>query len=81
MAFLHGKVLEEAGRLKEAELAWRKALEGSVEPDVRTRLLVSLSVHEKDDGRRRKLLQEAVELNGNLIAAAGASLSLRLGRQ
>jgi len=54
-------------------------LEGDVDSDVRTRLLVELSAAEEDAGRRQQLLQEAVESNGNLVAAAGAALSLRFG--
>ncbi len=76
---LYGNLLKEAGRTKDAVQLWRKALENAVEPDVRTRILVSLAPLEEDAERRRQLLQEAVELNGNLMAAAGAALSLRFG--
>ncbi len=79
-ALLFGKVLQEAGRPQEAADVWREALQGDVDSDVRTRLLVDLSTVEEDAGRRRQLLQEAVELNGNLVAAAGAALSLRFGK-
>lgn len=79
--FLYGQLLQQTGKSKEAALLWQRALEGDVEPDVRSRLLVTLSAVEKEAKRRRQLLQEAVELNGNLIAAAGASLSLRFGNQ
>lgn len=78
-ALLYGKLLQQAGSPEEAVPLWRKAIEGESEPDVRTRLLVTLSSLEKDPNRRRQLLQEAVDLNGNLIAAAGARLSLRFG--
>jgi len=78
-ALLFGKLLREAGRPKEAADVWHQALEGDVDSDVRTRLLVELSATEEDAGRRRQLLQEAVESNGNLVAAAGAALSLRFG--
>jgi hypothetical protein len=74
---LFGSLLEEAGRSKEAAEVWRGALKGDVELDVRTRILVSLSAVEKDIERRRLLLQEAVEIDGNLVASAGAALSLR----
>jgi tetratricopeptide (TPR) repeat protein len=79
-ALLFGKLLEDAGRQKEAVDVWREALKGDVDSDVRTRLLVSLSAVEQDAGRRRQLLQEAAELNGNLVAGAGAALSLRFGK-
>lgn len=80
-ALLFGKLLQETGRPKEAAQLWRKALEDDVESDVRTRMLLSLSTLEEDADRRRQLLHETVELNGNLIAAAGAALSLRFGAQ
>ena len=80
-AFLFGKLLQDTGRPKEAAQLWRKALEGEVESDVRTRILLSLAPLEEDTNKRRQLFQEAVELNGNLIAAAGAALSLRFGLQ
>jgi tetratricopeptide (TPR) repeat protein len=79
-ALLLGDALEKAGRKKEAADVWRDALKGDVEPDVRTRLLVALSAVEEDAGRRRELQQEAVELNGNLMAAACAALSLRMSK-
>ncbi len=79
-ALLFGKLLGEAGRPKEAAELWREALEHDGDSDVRTRLLVALSVVEGDAGRRRQLLQEAAGLNGNLVAAAGAALSLRFNR-
>jgi tetratricopeptide (TPR) repeat protein len=79
-AFLFGKLLQEAGRPKEAAEQLRKALEADPEPDVRTRLLVTLSTLETDADKRRALLREAVDSNGNLIGAAGAALSLRFGR-
>jgi hypothetical protein len=79
-ALLFGKVLQEAGRPTEAANVWREALNGDVDLDVRTRLLVDLSTVEEDARRRHQLLQEAAELNGNLVAAAGARLSLRFGK-
>jgi len=79
-ALLFGRLLREAGRSKEAAELWRGALKGDVDSDVRTRLLLELSMVEEDAGRRRELLLEAVELKGNLIAAAGAALSLKFGK-
>ena len=61
---------------------WRKAVTQRavyVTQDPSGRL-VALSAVEEDTGRRRQLQQEAVELNGNLMAAACAALSLRMGR-
>jgi len=78
--FWYGNLLQQSGRPKEAVQLWRKALENDAEPDVRTRILLSLAQLEDDAGRRRQLLQEAVKLNGNLLAAAGAALSLRFGK-
>src|SRR6266404_4570339 len=79
-ALLFGQLLVQAGRPKEAAELWREALKGDVDSDVRTRLLVTLSQTEVDPGQRRQLLQEAVELNGNLVAAASATLALRFGK-
>src|SRR6266700_496186 len=79
--FLFGKLVQDAGRPKEAAQLWRRALDGDVESDVRTRILLSLAPLEEDAHKRRQLFQEAVELNGNLIAAAGAALSLKFGSQ
>lgn len=79
-SFLFGKLLQEAGRSEEAAQLWRKTLDGEVESDVRTRILFSLAPLEDAD-KRRQLYQEALELNGNLIAAAGVALSLRLGAE
>jgi tetratricopeptide (TPR) repeat protein len=77
LALLVGIALHENGRAKEAAEMWRRAIENEAEPDVRTRLLVSLSGLEEDRAKRRDLLQQAAELNGNLIASAAAALSLR----
>ena len=80
-AFLLGKLLQEAGRAKEAAEVWRTALDGAVESDVQCRILISLAPLEADAKRRRQLFQEAIELKGNLIAAAGAALSLKFDSQ
>ncbi len=79
-ALLFGDLLEKIGQKKEAAEIWREALKTDVDSDVRTRLLFDLSKVEEDAGRRRQLLQEAVELNGNLVAGATAALSLRFGK-
>jgi tetratricopeptide (TPR) repeat protein len=80
-ALLYGNVLQAAGRHREASQLWHRAIEANPEPDVRTRLLVSLSTLEENADKRQGLLEAAADLNGNLIAAAGAVLSLRFGRQ
>jgi tetratricopeptide (TPR) repeat protein len=79
-ALLYGRLLHETGRSKEAAELWRGALKGDVDSDVRSRLLLDLSMVEEDAGRRRELLLEAVELKGNLIAAAVAAVSLKFGK-
>jgi tetratricopeptide (TPR) repeat protein len=79
-ALLYGRLLHETGRSKEAAKLWRGALKGDVDSDVRSRLLLDLSMVEEDAGRRRELLLEAVELKGNLIAAAVAAVSLKFGK-
>jgi hypothetical protein len=79
-ALLFGRLLRETGRPKEAADLWREALKSEVDSDVQTRLLVELSQLEENAEKRRQLLQEAAQLNGNLIAAAGAALSLRFGK-
>jgi tetratricopeptide (TPR) repeat protein len=73
----HGRILGALGRPADAARAHRKGLSLPSDPDLRTRLLVSLaSVIEAGDDRRR-LLREASELRGNLVAAAQASFLLR----
>jgi tetratricopeptide (TPR) repeat protein len=71
------KNLRLTARPREAEAAARRGLAVAAEPDVRTRLLVELAAHLADGDEKRRLLQEAVDLNGNLVAAAMAALVLR----
>ena len=71
-----GKILRATQRAKEAEAAYRFGLDVADEPDVRTRLLVDLAAVVDAADERRELLQEAVDLNGNLVAAATAALVL-----
>ena len=51
-------------------------LAGTDEPDVRTRLLVALGNAVADHEERRQLLHGAVELSGNLVSAAMATILL-----
>ncbi len=64
------------GRPTEAEPVLRLALEKATEPDVRTRLLVDLQMLLGDVEEKRRLLNEAVALNGNLAAGAVARVAL-----
>jgi tetratricopeptide (TPR) repeat protein len=73
----HGKYLLRTGRRPEAEAAFRRGLERVDEPDIRTRLLVDLASITTDDAEKRHLLEEAIALKGNLVAAAMAAIVLR----
>ena len=64
-------------RAPEAEPILRSALEKSPEPDVRTKMLVDLQMIVADIDEKRRLLNEAIALNGNLASAAVAKISLR----
>jgi len=79
LRLLHGRYLLRLGRRGEAAAALRRGLELADEPDVRTRLLVELSAVAADEAERRKLLEEAAALKGNLVASAMATLMLRFG--
>jgi hypothetical protein len=57
--------------------AYRKGLACAAEPDVKTRLLVELGVSSGDKQERLSLLREAQSLNGNLVAAATATVALK----
>ncbi|HVK66251.1 MAG TPA: tetratricopeptide repeat protein [Polyangium sp.] len=60
----------------EARAAYRRGLEVAEEPDVRTQLLVKLGNLVDDPAERIRLYQDAVVLDGNLLFAAVARLSL-----
>ena len=79
--FHHGKNLGRIGRTAEAGAAFQRGLECNPEPDVRTRLLVELGVITDDRSKRTKLLTEAVDLKGSLVAAASAALALRIAAE
>jgi tetratricopeptide (TPR) repeat protein len=72
-----GKGLAGLGRVREAEAAYRRGLSCPGDPDVKTRLLVELGLTVTSAEEKRRLLTEARELNGNLVAAAMATLALR----
>jgi tetratricopeptide (TPR) repeat protein len=72
----HGNALRALERQVEAEAAYRRGLRYAEEPDVKTRLLVSLGSMVSNPEEKRHLLRQAVELQGNLVAAAMASVVL-----
>ncbi|HWE04941.1 MAG TPA: tetratricopeptide repeat protein [Tepidisphaeraceae bacterium] len=72
-----GRCLMRIGRANEAEPVLRKGLENAQEADVRNRLLVDLQMVLPDGEEKRRLLNEAVSLNGNLAAAAVARVTLK----
>ncbi len=74
---LHGRSLSRLGRSAQAQAAYRRGLACAAEPDTKTRLLVELGVLVEDPAERARLLWEAWALNGNLVAAATATLALR----
>ena len=75
-----GDVLSKMKRTEEAEKAYRKGLEVAEEPDVKTRLLTHLGANLADEGEKSRLLGEAIELQGNLVAAAMAVVALAASR-
>jgi tetratricopeptide (TPR) repeat protein len=79
VAFIHrgrGRSLLALQQRSEAEEAYRRGLACAEEPDIRTRLLVDLATTVADVEERRRLLDEAIRLDGNLVAAAMATLLL-----
>jgi tetratricopeptide (TPR) repeat protein len=71
-----GRCLMRLGRMTEADPVLRGGVEKATEPDVRTRLLVDLQMITQDIDEKRKMLQEAIALNGNLAATAVARVAL-----
>jgi tetratricopeptide (TPR) repeat protein len=65
-----GDALRALGRDPEAEDAYRRGLAVAEEPDIRTRLLVALAAIVP--ASKTRLLHEAIEVAGNLVAAAMA---------
>ncbi|WP_165253056.1 tetratricopeptide repeat protein [Paludisphaera soli] len=79
-ALLHrGKALAALGRPADARAALEAGLASDPEPDVKTRLLVDLAALTEDPAERAGLFREAIAVGGNLVAAASASVALRLG--
>ena len=74
-----GKDLAATGQRPEAEAAYRRGLAFAEEPDVRSRLLVDLASLISTQPERTNLLREAMELQGNLVAAAMAAALLKTG--
>lgn len=71
-----GRCLLRLGRIGEAGEALGAGLARAAEPDVKTRLLVDLQMVTADRQEKRRLLDEAIALNGNLAAAAVARVTL-----
>ncbi len=79
LAALHhqrGKLLVAQGRNAEAEAAFRRGLECAEEPDITTRLLIDLAGLVEDAGEKRRLYEQARRPDGNLVAAATATVVL-----
>ena len=80
MGVLHlvaGNALQRLGRAAEAETEYRNGLAIAEEPDVKTRLLTALGGHIAERGEKERLLLQALELRGNLVAAAMATVMLK----
>ncbi len=74
----HGQSLHALGATAAAETAYRNGLACAAEPDIRSRLLVNLGIASRSAPERAALLTEAAEtVDGNLIAAAMATVALR----
>jgi tetratricopeptide (TPR) repeat protein len=71
----HGKLLLAQNQTSDAEAAFRRGLACAEEPDIQTRLLVELAALASGEERRR-LCEQARQINGNLVAAATATLLL-----
>ena len=73
---LRAEALARTGAAASAALVARDGLARNPDPDVRTRLLVTLA-QVSGPADRRPLLEQAIALDGNLVAAAMARLMLR----
>jgi hypothetical protein len=76
---MYGKNLARLSRMTEASTAYRKGLACGDEPDTKTRLLLELALVTDTPAEKIRLLEEARQLNGNLVAAATAAVILRGG--
>ncbi len=65
----------------EAIAAYREGLRHAEEPDVKTRLLVALGGSLTTGEEQRRLLEQAIALNGNLVAAAMARVILHMSAE
>jgi tetratricopeptide (TPR) repeat protein len=72
-----GRQLARLNRTEDARAALREGLARDPDIDIRTRLLVQLAILEDDKAERTKLFEEAVRVDGNLVASATAKLALR----
>jgi len=80
LAILHlqkGRALAQLKRSDEARAAFDRGLSVAEDVDVRTRLLVELANCTRDPMQRTQLLEDAIALSGNLVAAAMAKVMLR----
>jgi tetratricopeptide (TPR) repeat protein len=73
-----GVYLAQLGRSEEALGVLAEGLKRNDEPDMRSRLLVQETFHEKPSPERDRKLHEAMAPGGNLAAAAMAAVELRL---
>jgi tetratricopeptide (TPR) repeat protein len=73
-----GDALRALEQGEEARAAYREGLGHAEEPDVKTRLLVALGGSLPAGEEQRSLLEQAITLNGNLVAAAMAQTILHL---
>ena len=72
-----GKCLLAAGRKDDAESSFRQGIACAAEHDLMTQLLLQLAMTLKPGVERSRLLSQAVDLDGNKVAAAMARLHLR----
>ncbi len=80
LLYMHqGNALLVAGKTPQAVDAYRKGLPLLADnPDAKTRLLVNMVQCVEDHQEKLNLLDEAIALQGNLVAAAQAALIKRM---
>lgn len=78
LRLLAGDALGQLGRGAEAVEEYRRGLAVAEEPDVSTRLLTALGARLDEGLERQQLLAEAASRRGNLVAAATATVLLRV---
>lgn len=82
MARIHhalGKAHFAVGEIDEARAAWLRALDTASNAGVETRTLTDLGATAIDPAKGRRWLHRAVDLSGDLVAAAQARVMLYLG--